>query len=61
MKFWFMLMILRYWAELYILKENTEDILDVSKHIGLEINADKPKDMVMSRDQTAGRSQLKKD
>ena len=42
-----MLMMLIYWAEAYVLKE---------KQTGLEVNADKTKYMVMSRDQNAGRS-----
>ena len=35
---------------------NTEALLDGSKEIGLEVNADKAKYVVMSRDQNAGRS-----
>jgi hypothetical protein len=50
---WFMLMMLIYWEEGYILHKKT--LVD-SKQIGLEINADKTKYMVMSRDQNAGRS-----
>jgi len=37
-------------------KENAEALVAASKEIGLEINADKSKYMVMSRDQNAGRS-----
>jgi len=37
-------------------KENAETLVVVSKEIGLEVNADKTKYMVMSRDQKAGRS-----
>jgi len=36
--------------------KNTEALLVASKEIGLEVNADKTKYMVMSRDQNAGRS-----
>ena len=37
-------------------KENAEALIVISKEIGLEVNADKTKYMVMSRDQNAGRS-----
>ena len=37
-------------------KENTESLVVASKEIGLEVNADKTKYVVMSRDQNAGRS-----
>jgi DNA/RNA endonuclease G (NUC1) len=40
-----------------IVKKNVEALVAVSKEIGLEVNADKTKYMVMSRDQNAGRSQ----
>jgi hypothetical protein len=38
------------------LKENAEAFLVASKEAGLEVNADKSKYMVKSRDQNAGRS-----
>ena len=38
------------------IKENAEALIVASKEIGLEVNADKTKYMVMSRDQNAGRS-----
>ena len=38
------------------LKENAEALVAVSKEIRLEVNADRTKYMVMSRDQNAGRS-----
>jgi hypothetical protein len=38
------------------IKKNTEALVDANKEIGLEVNADKTKYMVMSRDQNAGRS-----
>jgi hypothetical protein len=38
------------------IKENTEAILVASKKTGLEVNPDKTKYVVMSRDQNAGRS-----
>jgi hypothetical protein len=37
------------------LKKNTKALVDASKEVGLEANADKTKYMVMSRDQNAGR------
>ena len=36
------------------IKENAETLLVASKEIGLEVNTDKTKCMVMSRDQNAG-------
>jgi len=38
------------------MKKNTETLLVVSKEIGLEVNVDKTKHTVKSRDQDAGRS-----
>jgi hypothetical protein len=47
----------KYYNYIYvIIKENAENLLAASKEIGLEVNADKTKYMVMSRDQTAGQS-----
>jgi len=37
-------------------KENVEALVVATKEIGLEVNADKTKYMIMSRDQNAGRS-----
>ena len=37
-------------------KENAEALLAAAKEIRLEVNADKTKYMIMSRDQNAGRS-----
>jgi hypothetical protein len=37
-------------------KENTEVLAEASKDIRLEVNADKTKYLIMSRDQNAGRS-----
>ena len=52
-----MLMMTVYWEEAYItVKENAEALIVTGKEIGLEVNADKTKCMVMSRDQNAGRS-----
>jgi hypothetical protein len=39
-----------------IIKKNAENLVVVSKEIGLEVNADKTKYIVMCRDQKAGRS-----
>ena len=38
-------------------KKNAEALIVASKEIGLEVNADKTKYMIMFRDQSAGRSQ----
>jgi len=38
------------------IKKNEEALIVASKEIGLEVNADKTKYMVMSRDQDVGRS-----
>ena len=43
-------------GSVHTIKENAEALLVASKEIGLEVNADKTKYMVMSRDQNAGRS-----
>ena len=37
-------------------KENAEDLVVATKEIGLDVNADKTKYMIISRDQNAGRS-----
>ena len=39
----------------HTVKENAETLLVATKETGLEVNADKTKYMVMSRDQNAGR------
>ena len=38
------------------MKEKTEALVVASKEIGLDVNADKTKYMVMSRDQNAGQN-----
>jgi len=42
----------------HIIKENAEALVVASKEMGLVVNADKTKYMVMSRDQNAGRSHI---
>ena len=39
-----------------MVKENAEALVVATKEIGLEVNADKTKYMIMSRDQNTGRS-----
>ena len=43
-------------GNVHIVKENAEALIVASKETGLEVNADKTKYMVMSRDQNAGQS-----
>ena len=43
-------------GSVHTMKENAEALIVASKKIGLEVNADKTKYMVMSRDQNAGQS-----
>ena len=38
------------------IKKNSEALVVASKEVGLEVDADKTKYMIMSRDQSAGRS-----
>jgi hypothetical protein len=40
-----------------ILKENTDTFLDASKDVGLEINAEKTKYVIMSLHQNSGQNQ----
>ena len=54
--FWFMVIMLIYFEEAYTIKENAEFFVMVSKKSGLEVNVDKTKYMVMSRDQNIRRS-----
>ena len=42
-------------VSVYIAKKNTDALLVVSKQTGLEVNTDKTKYMIMSRDKNAGR------
>jgi len=44
-------------ASLHTVKENVEALVVATKEIGLQVNADKTKYMVMSRDRNAGRCQ----
>ena len=43
-------------GSVHTIKENTEYLAVASKQTGLEVNADKPKYMVLSQDQNAGRN-----
>ena len=43
-------------GSVHTVKENAEALVVATKEIGLEVNADKTKYMIMSRDQNAGRS-----
>ena len=43
-------------SSVHTIKQNTEAFVIACKETGLEVNADKPKDTDMSRNQNAGRS-----
>jgi hypothetical protein len=43
-------------GSMHTIKENADALVVASKEIGLEVNVDRTKYMVMSRDQNAGRS-----
>jgi hypothetical protein len=49
-------MILIYWEIIHAVKKNTEALVAATKEIGLEVNEDETKYMVMSRDQNTGRN-----
>jgi hypothetical protein len=52
-----MLMMLIYWGgSIHAMKKNTEALVVASKEIGLEVNAEKTKYMVTSRNQNAGQN-----
>jgi hypothetical protein len=40
----------------HTIQKNTEALIDAGKEIGLEVNAEKTKCMIMSRDQNAGQN-----
>ena len=42
-------------GSVHTVQENAEALVVATKEIGLEVNTDKPKYMIMSRDQNAGR------
>ena len=44
------------WGNIRTVKENTEALVVATKEMGLGVNADQTKYMVMSREQTAGLS-----
>jgi hypothetical protein len=43
-----------YWVEVYILLRNTEALIVDLQETGLEVNCDKPKYMVISKDPNSG-------
>jgi hypothetical protein len=43
-------------GSIHTIKKNAEDLVIASKEIGLEVNAEKPKYMVMSRNHNAGQN-----
>jgi hypothetical protein len=43
-------------GSVHTVKENAEALVFATKEIGLEVNADKTKYMIMSRDRKAGRN-----
>jgi hypothetical protein len=45
---------------IYTIRKNTDALLIVNKEIGLEVNAEKAKYMVMSRDQNARQNRKKR-
>jgi len=47
-------------ASVHTVKENAEALVVATKEIGLEVNADKPKYIIISRDQNARRSHTMK-
>jgi len=48
-------------GSVHTIQENPEVLVVATKEIGLEVNADKTKYMVMSQDQNAGRESQYKD
>jgi len=53
--FWLMPMMLIYCGgSVHTVKENAEALVVATEETGLEVNADKTKCMIMSRDQNAG-------
>ena len=43
-------------GSVHTIRKNTETLIVAAKELGLEVNADKTKYMVMSRDQNAGQN-----
>jgi hypothetical protein len=59
--YWSTLTMLICWETVWIpLKENTETLLEASRDVGIEINAEKTKYMIMSRHPNSGRNQNKR-
>jgi hypothetical protein len=52
--FWSVMMMILYWMKKGIIKKDTEGLIDVSKEVGLEINAEKTMYVLRSRHQNAG-------
>jgi hypothetical protein len=48
--------LLSYTDDVNLLEENTESLIDASKEVGLEINVEKTKYMLLSRHQDVGRN-----
>jgi hypothetical protein len=42
---------------IYTIKKNTQTLIDASNEVGLEVNAEKTKYMLLSRHQNAGQNQ----
>jgi hypothetical protein len=51
-----MMMMWIYWEITDTIKKNTETLIDASKEVGLEVNAEKTKNMLLSRHQNAGQN-----
>jgi len=51
---WFLVMKFVYWAEAYLLQGKAGALVVASKEIVLELNADKPRHIIMSQDKNAG-------
>jgi hypothetical protein len=45
-----------YWDNIHTIKKSTENFIDASKVVGLEVNTEKTKYMLLSRHQNAGKN-----